>query len=198
MALPIDLRLLSRGNPPMSTVEHQSIAVCLTLTDAISRTETVDEIYDIALDAIEDGLGVARASVLAFDEDGVMRFMACRRLSASYRRAVEGHTPWQPTSPNPQPIVVSDVTADTSLRPYLSMLRAEGIAALTFIPLVNRGRVIGKFMLYYESPYAPSEGELRLARIIASQWRLPWPVRERRSKRAAVSRACGSRWMLRQ
>jgi GAF domain-containing protein len=59
--------------------------------------------------------------------------------------------------------------ADASLRPYLSMLRAEGIAALTFIPLVNRGRVIGKFMLYYESPYAPSEGELRLARIIASQ-----------------------------
>jgi hypothetical protein len=59
MALPIDLRLLSRGNPQMSTVEHQSIAVCLTLTDAISRTETVDEIYDIALDAIKDGLGVA-------------------------------------------------------------------------------------------------------------------------------------------
>jgi GAF domain-containing protein len=123
----------------MSTVEHQSVAVCLTLTDAISRTETVDEIYDIALDAIEDGLGVARASVLAFDEDascGSWRAVGC----PSYRRAVEGHTPWEPTSPNPQPIVVSDVTADTSLRPYLSMLRAEGIAALTFIPLVNRGR----------------------------------------------------------
>ena len=146
-----------------------SIAVCLSLTRAISRTRTVQEIYGIALDALASGLGVSRSSILLFDADGVMRFKAYRGLSEGYRRGVEGHTPWTPDSGDPEPIVVADVGGEPSLAPFLPIIRAEGIAAMAFIPLVSAGRVIGKFMLYYELPHALTSDELQLARVIASQ-----------------------------
>ena len=153
----------------MSMVAGSQIAVCLALTRAISRTETVEDIYEAALDALSDGLGVSRASILLFDDDGVMRFKAYRNLSETYRRAVEGHTPWRRDSPDPQPIVVADVRQDGSLGPYLPTIEAEGIAAMAFIPLVSRGAVIGKFMLYYGAPHDLTPDELQLAGVIASQ-----------------------------
>ena len=82
-------------------------AVCLSLTRAIDKTRTLDEIYAAALDALAYGLGVERSSILLFDPDGVMRFKASRGLSDGYRRAVEGHTPWTPDAPDPEPIVVA-------------------------------------------------------------------------------------------
>jgi len=143
--------------------------ICLALTSAISRTQQVEAIYEAALDALRDGLGVHRASILLFDADHVMRFKAWRGLSQSYRRAVEGHTPWTPTTREPQPIVVSDVSVDPSLAPFLPTIQAEGIAAMTFVPLVSLDRVIGKFMLYFETPRHLSTAELTLAGVIAAQ-----------------------------
>jgi PAS domain S-box-containing protein len=153
----------------MSTVAESQIALCLAMTQAISRTRTVEEIYDIALDALADGLGVVRASILLFDADGVMRFKAFRQLSESYRAAVDGHSPWTPDSPDPTPIVIADIAEDESLTSLRPVFEAEGIAGLAFIPLVSRGRVIGKFMLYFDAPRQMVGDELQLAMLIASQ-----------------------------
>jgi PAS domain S-box-containing protein len=153
----------------MITSTSSPIATCLTLTAAISKSRTVEEIYDAALDALRAGLGVERASILLFDADGVMRFKAYRGLSDGYRRAVEGHTPWRPDSPDPQPIWVSDVVADPSLEPYSATFAAEGIRALAFIPLISLDGVIGKFMLYYGEPTAATAEVLQLAGVIAAQ-----------------------------
>jgi PAS domain S-box-containing protein len=141
----------------------------LNLTKAISKSRTVEDIYSAALDALSSGLGVDRASILLFDPDGVMRFKAYRGLSDDYRRAVEGHSPWKPDSPDPQSIWVSDVATDSSLAAFLPLFTAERIAALAFIPLVSLDRVIGKFMLYYPAPTHPSSDVLRLAGVIAAE-----------------------------
>src|SRR4029450_5291661 len=90
------------------------IATCLSLTKAISKSHTVEDIYSAALDALSSGLAVDRASILLFDPDGVMRFKAYRGLSDDYRRAVEGHTPWKPDSPDPQPILISALAPCTA------------------------------------------------------------------------------------
>src|SRR4051812_12024891 len=144
-------------------------AICLALTSAISRTRRVDEIYEAALDALRDGLGVERASILLFDPDRVMRFKASRGLSDAYRRAVEGHTPWTPDSTDPQPIVIGDVRGDAALARFMPAIEAEGIAAMTFVPLVSLERVIGKFMLYFATPRHLSAAELTLAGVVAAQ-----------------------------
>jgi PAS domain S-box-containing protein len=145
------------------------LAVWLGLTRGMSRAQSVDQIYATALDTLASGLGVLRSSILLFDGDGVMRFKAYRGLSEAYRQTVEGHTPWRPDSPDPEPLVVPDVRHDASLAPFARVIEAEGIAAMTFVPLVSGAKVIGKFMLYYDKPHALSAVELQLASVIASQ-----------------------------
>jgi signal transduction histidine kinase/CheY-like chemotaxis protein len=159
------------------------VAVCLTLTRALSQTRTVEEICAIALHALADGLGVSRSSILLFDDDGVMRFAAWQNISARYRAVVEGHTPWRPDTTNPEPIVVPDVTLEASLRAFLPAITSEGIAAMAFIPLVSLDRVIGKFMLYYDEPHALSTDELQLASLIA--WQIAFAVERTRAEAQA-------------
>jgi signal transduction histidine kinase/CheY-like chemotaxis protein len=146
-----------------------SLAAIAQLTDALSRARTLNDVYDAALDALARGLGVARASILLFDADDVMSFVAWRNLSDAYRSAVRGHTPWTASSPDPQPLIVEDVEHDASLASYLPLFRVEGIRALGFFPLVHRDRVIGKFMVYHAEPHAFSAHEVELARTIAMQ-----------------------------
>ena len=120
----------AKGAPlPVAT---SAVGACLQLTHAIGRTERLEDIYEAALDALADGLNVARAAVLLFDPDGIMRFKAWRGLSDAYRAAVEGHTPWTPRSTGAEPIVVADVRQDASLAPYLPTMprgtdRGDGV-----------------------------------------------------------------------
>jgi PAS domain S-box-containing protein len=152
----------------MSTASSSPLATALLVTRAISRATSTEDVYSAALDTLAQALNVPRSSILQFDADGVMRFKAWRHLSKTYREAVEGHSPWRPDTPNPQPIVVSDVAKDPSLERVRATILAEGIAALAFIPLVSMGRVIGKFMLYYDAPHTLSDEERQLAEVIAA------------------------------
>ncbi len=167
----------------MDTAAGSRVAVWLNLAHAIGGTRTLDEILAVALDALETVLGVSRASILLFDPDGVMRFKAYRDLSDEYRQAVEGHTPWRPDTPDPEPLIVADVTREPSLAAYLPVLRSEGIAAMAFIPLVSRGRVIGKFMLYYATPRGLDPAEVEVAGLIASH--IAFAVERTRSEELA-------------
>jgi PAS domain S-box-containing protein len=153
----------------MSIVSYPPILACLSLTRAISRATSAEDIYTAALEALAQALNVARAAVLLFDADGVMRFKAWHGLSTTYRDAVEGHTPWTADTCDPQPIVVSDVNKDRTVDSVRAATLAEGIAAMAFIPLVSMGRAIGTFMLYYESPHAIRDDERQLAEMISAQ-----------------------------
>jgi PAS domain S-box-containing protein len=161
------------------------MAVCLALTRAIGRSHSLQEIYDVALDALAAAIGSVRSAILLFDADGVMRFKAHRHLSESYRRAVEGHSPWTQTARHPAPIVIGDVTREASLGNYLPAIEAEHIAAMAFIPLVNRDRVIGKFMVYFDTPRTLSDDELRLVGVVAAQ--VAFAVEQRRAEDRARS-----------
>src|ERR1044071_6051759 len=66
-----------------------------TFTDRLFRAELNHEIYEAALDAIFSVLRCDRASILLFDDHGVMRFVAWRALTEQYRKAVDGHSPWK-------------------------------------------------------------------------------------------------------
>jgi PAS domain S-box-containing protein len=139
------------------------------LTDALSRAETLDDIYAASLDALHESLGVSRAAVLLFDEHGVMSFVAWRAISDQYRRAVNGHSPWRPDTADAEPITVADISRDRSLDRFAPVFESEHIRALAFFPLNYRGRVIGKFMLYYDERHDFTSAEVDLARTIAGQ-----------------------------
>ncbi|WP_245477607.1 PAS domain S-box protein [Mesorhizobium sp. M5C.F.Cr.IN.023.01.1.1] len=138
-------------------------------TDRLYRARSLTDIYDAALDAIRDALGCPRASILRFDADGVMRFVAWRGLSETYRAAVDGHSPWRPGDLNAQPICVDDVAGEDVPEPLKAIILKEGIRALAFIPLTIDDKVIGKFMTYFETPREFTEHELQLSVTIARQ-----------------------------
>lgn len=98
-----------------------------------------------------------------------IRFVAWTGLSDDYRGAVDGHSPWSRDAVDPQPICITDIS-DSNLPDALkATVKAEGIAAVAFIPLVMEGKLVGKFMAYYEAPHALSQAGIALAVTIARQ-----------------------------
>jgi PAS domain S-box-containing protein len=125
------------------------------------------DIYAAAMDAMFWALQCQRASVLLFDAAGVMRFVAARGLSEAYCKAVEGHSPWSRDTVDPQPVCIDDVAAADLPAELKATVMDEGIAALAFVPLQERGRLLGKFMVYHDTPHAFTEEDVALAVTIA-------------------------------
>jgi PAS domain S-box-containing protein len=137
------------------------------LAAAVNAARTAEEAFEAALDTIGRALGTERTSILVFDSEGVMRFRASRGLSVEYQRAVDGHSPWSRETRDARPIVSNDVEADPAMASYLPLFRSEGIGAIGFIPLVAEGRLVGKFMVYFDRPHEFGRQELDLAGAIA-------------------------------
>jgi len=144
-------------------------AALYQFTDKLFRAQSLDDIYDSALEAILSAIRCDRASVLLFDAAGVMRFVRSCCLSDGYRQAVEGHSPWTPETSNPAPIWIDDVSSADLEESLKQTVAAEGIGALAFIPLEAQGKLIGKFMVYYDTPHAFAASEIDLAVTIARQ-----------------------------
>ncbi len=144
-------------------------AALYELTERLGHATSLSEVYEPAQDAIMKALGCDRVSILLFDPSGAMRFVASRGLSAEYRRAVDGHSPWRQDDRAAAPICIGDVEA-SDLPPSLKeTVMAEGIRALAFVPLQEGDRLAGKFMVYYDRAHAFSEMEIDLALTVARQ-----------------------------
>ncbi|MFO0573212.1 MAG: GAF domain-containing protein [Polyangia bacterium] len=138
------------------------------LAAATTRATRLSELYELCLDSVHGLLAAERASILLFDDSGVMRFRAWRGLSDEYREAVDGHSPWERGAAQVEPILIADALVDDSVAAFRPTLIAEGIRALGFIPLIHRRQLFGKFMIYYGEPRAFTEHDRQLAMTIAS------------------------------
>ena len=123
----------------------EELVTLYELTDALYRSKTLSDVFDAGLAGITRVLG-DRASILLFDADGVMQFVAWRGLSDSYRQRLAGHTPWHPGQHDPDPIFVADIRDSGEPDRIKDQILAEGIFGLAFIPLLVGGNVVGKFM----------------------------------------------------
>jgi PAS domain S-box-containing protein len=145
----------------------RQLTLMYELAEAVNRANALDDLYRKALDVITRSLNADRGSILLFDPDGVMRFKAWLGLSETYRRAVEGHSPWTPEERNARPILINDL-ANAALDVRLAeVIEREGIRALSFIPLRYGGRLIGQFMVYFDRPHTMSDEDVSLAQAIA-------------------------------
>ena len=152
------------------------------LADKLHRAGSQDDVYSASMDAICEALQCDRASILLYDEKGVMRFVAWRGLSEEYRIAVEGHSPWKPDEENPQLVCIQDIRnadIDDSLK---NTVKAEGIVSLAFIPIVSEGKLIGKFMVYFPTPHVFKDNDLELSIVISRQ--LAFAIERKRADEA--------------
>lgn len=151
-------------------VRHMEQQVALyEFTDRLQRAVDLDQVHELALDTITRALKADRVSILLFDDAGVLRFVGSRNLSLEYRQAVEGHSPWSNSTSEPDPITIEDVDQSELSDALKATVREEGIAALTFIPIVSRGQLLGKFMAYYDRQHVFPESEIRFALTVARQ-----------------------------
>lgn len=148
--------------------EVRQLRVLHLLLATLARAKGVEDIHEAALTGLLSATTADRASILIFDDDGVIRFKAWRDLSAEYREAVAGHSPWPLGTQNATPIAVPDVFLDESLAAYRPTFAREDIRAVAFIPLSLDAGVFGKFMLYYRQPHDFAAGELEIALTIAT------------------------------
>ena len=92
-----------------------------------------------------------------------------REVSEKYQKAVEGHTPWKRDDPDPRPVYIDDTATAPLDKQLRTVIKAEGIRALAFIPITYEGQLLGKFMVYYNSPHRFTPAEIRPAQTIATQ-----------------------------
>jgi PAS domain S-box-containing protein len=145
------------------------------LSETAGRAASLDDIYKAVLDSLHQAAGADRAAVLLFDADGIVRFKAWLGLSAAYRNAVEGHTPWSPDAHDAEPILTNNIATDPSLaivlprtgEPLFDTVQREGIQALGMIPLLYQDRLLGKFMVYYDTPHNFRVEEVRFLQTLA-------------------------------
>ncbi|MGI9556920.1 MAG: diguanylate cyclase domain-containing protein, partial [Solirubrobacterales bacterium] len=159
----------TREVPRKPSPEDARLDALLQMGEALAGADDLEEVFAETLSCLRAAVHADRAAILLTDMAGVMRFAASAELSAEYRQRVEGHSPWPAGDPDPQPVLVRDVEASTGYEDLLPTLRAEGIRALAFVPLLHRGELIGKFMLYFAEPHDFTTDELRLSQSIATQ-----------------------------
>lgn len=138
------------------------------LSETVSRAESLEQMYEVAMDFMLCLLKADRAAIRLFDTDGMMRFKAWRGVSQAYLDVFDGHATWEQGSELPPPVFVEDIKVNPAFAVFKPAIQAEGISALGFIPLTQHGRLLGKFMVYFDAPHHFSEHDIQLALTIAS------------------------------
>ena len=144
-------------------------AVLNQFTDRLFRARSKDDVYEAALNSICDALDCERASILLFDAEGTLQFVAWRGLSEAYRQAVSGHSPWVQGQRDAEPVLVEDIEQTDEPEALKEVVLRENVRSLAFIPLTAAGGVVGKFMIYHDQPRPFSDREVELAVTIGRQ-----------------------------
>ena len=133
------------------------------------RAQSLEEIYDAALDAILSALDCSRAAILLLDDSGMMRFAGSRGLSEEFCKFVESYSSWKVDPSNSRAVCVSDVAAADLDESLEAIVVNESIGAFSVVPLVVNGRLAGQFTTYYNGPHVFDEEELELSLTVARQ-----------------------------
>jgi PAS domain S-box-containing protein len=177
-----------RSQQPLSelaTANRQRDALYL-LSEELHQANSTEDVFAAAMDAIESALDCDRSAILLSDANGIMQFVASNGLSAEYRAAVTGHSPWARDDVNAAPIAIHDIESSDLDEELRTTVLAEGIRAVAFIPLVSGGALIGKFMAYFRSPYEFSKDDVSVSLVIARQ--LAFAIERQRTSACLLAR----------
>ncbi|HEU5396432.1 MAG TPA: PAS domain S-box protein, partial [Verrucomicrobiae bacterium] len=136
---------------------------------SVNRPVELPEIFNMAVNTLIKLQNADRAAVLLSDPDGVMRFKASRGLSPGYRIAVEGHSPWEKACSDFPPVLIENIERAALSEELRQVVKSEGIRAMAFIPIAFERQLLGKFMIYYDTPHRFTPEEIQPAQTVAIQ-----------------------------
>ncbi len=178
----VDITERKRAENALADALRQQRAL-FQVADGLHHASSLDEIYGTAMEAICNALQCERVAILLYDEAGTMRFVSWHGLSENYRQAVEGHSPWKRDDPDPQPICITDMSTAQLDEGLKNTILVEGIHACAFIPLLSDGKLVGKFMMYFNSSHSFADTEIQLSLTIARQ--IAFAISRRGAERAS-------------
>src|SRR3569833_2383818 len=146
-------------------IQHELYELARTVNGAVA----LHDIFEAALDAICRCQNTQRTAILLYDSEGSMRFRAWRNLSDEYRSALEGHSPWKRDDLSPQPVCIEDIHTANFDERLRGVVIKERIRSLAFLPITYEGRLLGKFMVYYDVPHRFTPEVLQPALTIETQ-----------------------------
>lgn len=144
-----------------ATTRFKRLETLYRLTSSLVEGLPLSEIYELALEGIKEILNADKSGILLLDSNGVMRWKAWSGLSDEYRRATEGHNPWEGTTDRYSPLLISDVSVSDEVSEFRDLMGKEGIRAVAFFPMVYHGKLLGKFMVYYRDVHEFNDEEVQ-------------------------------------
>ena len=152
-----DLQRLHEMSDRLSSMRELQPILDETLRTAAAIANT-----DLGLlmlrDEAGDALGVAAS--LGFSEEGLAAVSSIRNANGALGMCAQGGRRAR----------VEDVETDAAFAPHRDAARRAGFRALHCTPLINgKGRAIGALSVYHRQPRRPSEREMDLVEVCASQ-----------------------------
>ncbi|MDX1522636.1 MAG: GAF domain-containing protein, partial [Anaerolineae bacterium] len=137
------------------------------LGDMISQAQTVEAIYENALNAVRITLRAEAVGVALFSAEGRPYFNVWRGLSETFRELGARHLPWSPTEHQPSPLFIPDIKRAPITPQLRDIILDEGLRAIGIVPLTFQTKLIGHFILGYRHRHQFGEAEIWLVQTIA-------------------------------
>jgi PAS domain S-box-containing protein len=136
------------------------------ILEMIARDAPLAEILDKLVRVVEAQFAGLLCSVVLLDEDGQhVRRGAGPSLPKAYTDAIDGLRIGPKAGScgtamyRKEPVVVSDILRDPLWEPYRALAELYGLRACWSTPILNSGKVLGSFAMYYREPRSPNPSE---------------------------------------
>lgn len=132
------------------------------VADAINKAVSLESVYTAAASGIENVIGASKIAILTFSEDGSLHFEYSTGLTDEFRNASLEKCPLRTREKSAEPAFIDNVNETALLKDFLPDLKSEGIEAIAAFPLRNKGKLVGKFIVYFDEalPLTASDHEL--------------------------------------
>lgn len=130
---------------------YEQLQKIYSLASTINHTSDINEVYSEAINSISGIFDTNKAAILLYNESGLLELKAHIGLTEHCQQLAPQFVLWEMNDPDPQIIDISDIATEPTIPDnFKEIMLKEGIHALCGIPLVYHGKLIGKFMVYFE------------------------------------------------
>lgn len=135
---------------------------------ALNAAQTINEIYQIALNGICPALRTTRASVITISGDHGLKYQASIGISQKHKQTIEDSFADSSHQIEPQFRVFPYCTSLPNDPTLQSICKSENIGALAVFPLRYEQRHLGDIVTYFDVPRHFTEEEVQLTETIVT------------------------------
>jgi signal transduction histidine kinase/DNA-binding response OmpR family regulator len=135
---------------------------------ALNNAQSIEDIYTIALNGIQQALKTDYAAVLIPDAQGIPCYQASVGISNTYKRTIEEYLQGSNQPMDARTVIIPNVKDELDIQSLDFLREQEGIKATASFPLCYQGQNLGKIIVYYSEQHPFTPDEVKLAQTITT------------------------------